>query len=354
MSKENNNRKTGPLGPTQHNHVRRCLPEDLSFVHQTPEGENKERIFEKTTTERLTERPFTTQPKHYAKRGCNTVRTRAMLFVDQLRARGYTLEIPLEKAKQLFSEITGAWDRTTLKAYFGTLPGKSTQHIRRTARYQSGTFSFKNIELQQDIPKTKGYLEKLGMVSYEKHGKVWFMVLENLVIVSQLMKGEDRGSLAHCANVSIDNISLTPIPITSNSEFANACDVVTTENTQTNNNLQSEREISQVKVCDGEYLNPCLQNDLGISKHIQAYSNRATQRVAGSTEQTKEISPKEPQKKDLTEQEYSILHSALVERERLKCVDCGKIDPSNPYRIWCPKGKGERTRYDVCVLEGER
>jgi hypothetical protein len=36
-----------------------------------------------------------------------------------------------------------------------------------------------------------------------------------------------------------------------------------------------------------------------------------------------------------------------------KCLDCGKTDPSNPYRVWCPHGKGERTRQDTCILEGE-
>jgi len=34
-----------------------------------------------------------------------------------------------------------------------------------------------------------------------------------------------------------------------------------------------------------------------------------------------------------------------------KCVDCGIIDVSNPYRVFCPKGMGLRSRNDTCILE---
>ena len=46
------------------------------------------------------------------------------------------------------------------------------------------------------------------------------------------------------------------------------------------------------------------------------------------------------------------LSEKLRECNAIRCVDCGTIDKSNPYRVWCPKGMGERTRQDVCVLEG--
>ncbi|PIX31709.1 hypothetical protein COZ60_03070, partial [Candidatus Bathyarchaeota archaeon CG_4_8_14_3_um_filter_42_8] len=189
--------------------------------------------------------PFTTQPKHYMKRGCNTVRTRCIVFVDQLRAKGFEYELPLEKAKELFNEILGVYDRTTVKAYFGTLPGRWTRKFKRWAKYASGTQSSKDIELSQDVPKTKGYLEKLGLVSYERHGRVWFMVLENLQIVPIIMK----------ANSSKDKISLTPIhklnverfegkPLASAVERGNGCP--TTTPIINNNNLQCEREISRL------------------------------------------------------------------------------------------------------------
>jgi hypothetical protein len=144
---------------------------------------------------------FTTEPKDYVKRGCNTIRSRCIDFVDQLRAKGFEKELPVEKVKDLFSEITGEYDRITIKRYFGTLPGKSTRKMRRWAKYQSGTQSVKDIELSQNITKTQGYLEKLGLVSYEKHGKVWFMTLKNCQIVPIIMK----------ANKSKDKIYLTSI-----------------------------------------------------------------------------------------------------------------------------------------------
>jgi hypothetical protein len=150
---------------------------------------------------KTTPKTFTTEPKHYAKRGCNTVRLRCIDFVDQLRAKGFEKELPVEKVKDLFSEITGEYDRATIKRYFGTLPGRTVRKIRRWAKYQSGTQSVKDIELSQNITKTKGYLEKLGLVSYERHGKVWFMILENCQIVPIIMK----------ANSSKDKIYLTPI-----------------------------------------------------------------------------------------------------------------------------------------------
>jgi hypothetical protein len=58
---------------------------------------------------------FTTEPKDYVKRGCNTVRSRCIDFVDQLRAKGFEKELPVEKVKDLFSEITGEYDRITIK-----------------------------------------------------------------------------------------------------------------------------------------------------------------------------------------------------------------------------------------------
>jgi len=213
-----------------------------------------ERIIRKT--EELIERPFTTQPKHYVKRGCNTVRSRCTFYVDQLRVLNYTLELPLEKAKDLFSEILGIYDRISLKRYFGTLPGKSTRKIRRWARYQSGTQSVKDIELTQDTQKTKGYLEKLGLVTYECHGKVWFMVLENWVIVP-IIEREDKPSK--------DKIYLTSKPIPQNvgvERYKENPQVGCPSTTQTinNNNLQGERYISRVKV----NVSKCKQPDLAL------------------------------------------------------------------------------------------
>jgi hypothetical protein len=37
-----------------------------------------------------------------------------------------------------------------------------------------------------------------------------------------------------------------------------------------------------------------------------------------------------------------------------KCVECGTIDASNPYRVFCPKGMGLRSRNDTCILENQK
>ena len=53
------------------------------------------------------------------------------------------------------------------------------------------------------------------------------------------------------------------------------------------------------------------------------------------------------------EQFANAIHSnpETVKPEPVKCVACGKVDESNPYRIWCPKGGGERSKNDVCIVE---
>jgi hypothetical protein len=51
----------------------------------------------------------------------------------------------------------------------------------------------------------------------------------------------------------------------------------------------------------------------------------------------------------LTPEEQAILTAKPTPK---KCVDCGRIDAANPYRVLCPKGMGMRSRSDVCVYGG--
>lgn len=128
------------------------------------------------------ERAFTSKPKALIKRGCNTVRERCLNFIRILREEySCTHEIPLEEAKRLFKKQIGfPCDRTSIKAYFGTQPGKVRKLIHRRAVYlNTGTVGIKDIELSQDISQKEGYLELFGLISYEKRGDVWFMVLNN-------------------------------------------------------------------------------------------------------------------------------------------------------------------------------
>ena len=163
------------------------------------------------------------------------MRRRAISFIVALLSLGYTKTIPLDKAKELFSRITGLWDRTTLKAYFGTQQHKSTQKISRIARYGTGTYSFKNIELSQEVSTTKGYLEKMGVVEMERKGNTWFMnICSDAVLVPQLYESPQ---------VFMGNISLSPNCVSECVESQKGNDGDVGSNIlETNNNLQDERE----------------------------------------------------------------------------------------------------------------
>jgi hypothetical protein len=52
--------------------------------------------------------------------------------------------------------------------------------------------------------------------------------------------------------------------------------------------------------------------------------------------------------------ELQLLMAATPVGPAKKCVQCGKVDESNPYRIWCPKGGGERSKSDVCIVEASQ
>jgi len=49
--------------------------------------------------------------------------------------------------------------------------------------------------------------------------------------------------------------------------------------------------------------------------------------------------------------EWKIKPKPLIHKPK-KCVECGKLDVSNPYRVLCPLGYGMRSQTDTCVLEG--
>jgi len=169
-------------------------------------------VLRRTTIFEVIERPFTTKPRTYVRRGCQTVRRRCLQYLTILKHQyGVTLAFPLEEAKRVFQDEMGIWDRTSLKAYFGTQPDVSKRVIQRTARYQTGTISQKTIELRQNISKREGYLERLGLVNYEKRGNTWFMILNKEVsVVPQISRIRVQHNERHESRFSIDNFSLSP------------------------------------------------------------------------------------------------------------------------------------------------
>ena len=134
-------------------------------------------------------------------RGCNTVRSRCIQYVQTLNAQGYEC-LPLSEAKRTFSMTLGIFDQKSVKAYFGTQKHVARHSVERFARYASGIAAIKRIELTQQVEHQIGYLETLGLVTYEMRGKVWFMTLKTAILVPLLMKSGDE---------SMRNFSLSTI-----------------------------------------------------------------------------------------------------------------------------------------------
>lgn len=149
---------------------------------------------------------FTTESKTCIKRGHHIVRKRAIQFIEYLRSQGFNC-IPLDKAKTVFSNVVDCWDRKTVTAYFGVMAGKSKKVFRRSARYAStGTISIKHIELEQEISRNPGYLEKLGLIHFELRGRTWFLVLDEAPLVPELALSPT--SVKEVCDGSVDNLSL--------------------------------------------------------------------------------------------------------------------------------------------------
>lgn len=164
----------------------------------------------KTLSIELTEQTvFTTEPKHPRRGNRNrTIRLVCSEFMSWLERLGYE-KIPAEQARIKFQEWDGPRDRATMKAYFGTLPGTTERLIDRTAHYATGTISVKKIHLRQAVEKRVGYLELLKLVSYEKLGKTWFMILNNESPLVPEMGLSPTRVKESCAE-SILDFSLTP------------------------------------------------------------------------------------------------------------------------------------------------
>ncbi|MCJ7635628.1 hypothetical protein MUP77_24960 [Candidatus Bathyarchaeota archaeon] len=168
------------------------------------------------------------------------IRHRCLKFIQALREQGHAKEIPLEIAKEIFCQQLGFFDRTTLKAYFGTQAHRSVRKIERRARYPTGTISFKSIELSQDISQKKGYLEMLGLVSIERKGQTWFLKIKEESIVPELSPQYHERTNSQ----SIVELSLSTLRSEGVTEDARGKkdECFLTSNTQTNNNIQDERE----------------------------------------------------------------------------------------------------------------
>lgn len=206
-----------------------------------------------------------------------------------MRNLGYAC-LPLEEAKELFMPTVGVCDPLSLNKYFGTQPHRAVQQIQRMARYQSGVMSLKSIELAHQVNYKPGYFELLRIARVERKGSVWFFTLNEVSVVPQL------GTESLKNDVVKSNVE---IYISANRQGEQVKQAVTVQNDGVETGEKREREYR--------------------TKYIFSM--------------------------DSLEQEKARVFGSK------KCVECGQIDESNPYRVWCPKGKGERSKNDVCVVE---
>lgn len=232
---------------------------------------------------------FTTSRRNL---GNSPVRRRCREFVDAMIALGFTC-LPIKEAIELFQATLGICDRASVKGYFGTQPHRSTQFIERMARYPSGVMSLKHIELSQKVGYKPGYFELLRLATIQKKGSNWFFVLNEVSVIPELCSHTKE-------SVCVGKLSNVEISLS-----------------------QGFREGNGVKLDSEE-----IQHDTIL--------------------QTTNIHTLQG------EREKSTLDFEKPEFEKplpKKCVACGKVDESNPYRIWCPKGGGERSKNDVCIVE---
>jgi hypothetical protein len=244
--------------------------------------------------------------------GNSPVRRRCREFDDAMRALGYTC-LPIEEAIELFQATLGIMDRASLKAYFGTQPHRAKQCIERMARYASGAVSLKRIELSHKVGYTPGYFELLRLATIQKKGDAWFLVLNEVSIIPELGR---ESLMKDCANKSNVEISLSPISI--NEQCKGPLTIRVNDSRETTEKREREREYR------------CRErNPLWTSEKPETAKP--------------EICP-----------ELQLLMAATPVETAEKCVQCGRVDESNPYRIWCPKGGGERSKSDVCIVEASQ
>jgi hypothetical protein len=140
-------------------------------------------------------------PKKLSQKQRSPVERRAFNWVSGLGVK----ELPLEVAKDRFSEDTGFYDRITLKNYFGVQKFYGDAiHFEQDIEYtRTGTTVHKRIRRRQKLTQKKGYLEKMSLVSFELRGSTWFMIVnKDAVLIPQLVKTSYE---------PMKNISLTPI-----------------------------------------------------------------------------------------------------------------------------------------------
>jgi len=297
----------------------------------------------------FTLKSFTTEPKfrRFLKRGAFISLNRALEFMKHL----WDLKlknVSYETLEFEFIQFFGSNDKRTVERYLGR-PERIQRDmgLSKVVRMNRENGKIAKFEYMNErrIPAKKGLLEILGYITRIKEGKetrfrINHEAMPYYTVQTTLQEQEER-------QVSKEDLRV--------------CSLY--EETHSQINYEPDAEALEEEVSVGETsVSPRTErpqrNDKG-GENREGGTEKKEEEVIDSTHTNQSrvkvntdfpsIHGKVELKCSLTEEEMAILTAKPTPK---KCVDCGRINASNPYSVLCPKGLGMRSRSDVCVLEG--
>jgi hypothetical protein len=292
----------------------------------------------------FTLKSFTTEPKfrRFLKRGAFISLNRALEFMKHLWELKLK-NVSYETLEFEFIQFFGSNDKRTVERYLGR-PERiqrdmGLSKVVRMNRQSGKTAQFEYFN-ERRIPAKKGLLEILGYITRIKEGKETRFRINHEAMpyytVQTTLQEQEREDLRVCSLY---------------------------EETHSQINHEPKAEALEEEVSVGETsVSPRTErpqrNDKG-EENREGGTEKKEEEVIDSTHTNQSrvkvnadfpsIHGKVELKCSLTEEEMAILTAKPTPK---KCVDCGRINASNPYSVLCPKGLGMRSRSDVCVLEG--
>jgi len=262
---------------------------------------------------------FTTEPKfrRFLKRGAFISLNRAIEFMKHL----WDLKlknVSYETLEFEFISYFGSNDKRTVERYLGR-PERIQRDVglSKVVRMnrQSGKIAQFEYMNERRIAAKKGLLEILGYITRIKEGRetrfrINHEAMPYYTVQTVLQEQEER-------EVSKEDLRV--------------CSLYEETHSQINDKGGESREGGKEKkeeVIDSTHTN---QTSVKVNADFPSIHGKLELKCS------------------LTEEEMAILTAKPTPK---RCVDCGRIDASNPYRVLCPKGLGMRSRSDVCVIEG--
>jgi len=304
----------------------------------------------------FTLKSFTTEPKfrRFLKRGAFISLNRALEFMKHL----WDLKlknVSYETLEFEFIQFFGSNDKRTVERYLGrpetTQRDMGLSKVVRMNRQSGKTAQFEYFN-ERRIPAKKGLLEILGYVTRIKEGKetrfrINHEAMPYITVQTTLQEHEPQETanlLQECereGEVSKEDLRVCNLYEETHSQVEcepNASALGGEGNSRERESLPRTERLERNDE-GGE------NREGGEKEEEEAIDSTHTNQLSESDEVLKKLCLNM-----LTPEEQAILTAKPSPK---KCVDCGRIDASNPYRVLCPKGMGMRSRSDVCVYEGE-